>query len=178
MHYFSGFSLQNESELFDFWLQKDRYSVAGFSYGAIKALEYICSTDKRVDRLLLLSPAFFNNKSEAFKKTQLIYFKKDSKAYRENFIKNMSEGCEISLNKYIDENATVDELKELLYYEWSNEKLKFVIDKGVTIEVVLGCKDKIIDANEAKNFFQEFATVYCVKEANHLLRLPFKEKSW
>ena len=60
MKYFSGFSLCNEEELFSDFLEEGEFNVAGFSFGAQNALEYVLSTDKRVDKLQLLSPAFFD----------------------------------------------------------------------------------------------------------------------
>ncbi len=171
MLYFSGFALQNESELFDFWLPQTQYCVVGFSYGAIKAVEYLLETHKRVDRLLLLSPAYFNNKSEAFKKMQLLYYKKDPYKYRENFLKNISFGSEISLTKYLGPLPPLDDLKELLYYNWSGNKLKTLQKRGILIEVILGGKDKIIDASAAREFFQDYALTYYIKDANHILKV-------
>ena len=170
MRFFSGFMLSNEAELFDFWLPKTKYCIAGFSYGAIKAVEYLLEHKERVDRLVLLSPAFFNNKSEAFKKTQLLYYKKDPKKYRENFINNITDGVDISLQKYLLPSANIDELRELLYYEWSKQKLLELKKRGITIEIVLGAKDKIIDTMIAKDFFEKYAITYFIKDANHLLR--------
>ena len=65
--------------------------------------------------------------------------------------------------------GSIEELQELLYYEWSEEKLQKLIEKGVKIEVYLGGNDKIIDASKAQEFFKEFATVYYIKEKGHLL---------
>ena len=170
MHYFSGFSLHNESELFKFWLPQSEYSVVGFSYGAIKAVEYLLKTNRRVDSLLLLSPAYFNNKSEAFKKMQLLYYKRDPQRYRENFLQNIAFGSNISLEKYITPSPPAKDLYELLYYQWEGEKLEELKQQGIAIEVVLGERDKIIDAVAAKEFFQQYAVIYYLKDANHLLR--------
>jgi len=79
MIFFSGFSLKNEDEIFFDYLKdvKDNpYVVVGFSYGAIKALEYAVKSQERIDRMILISPAWFCNKSKAFIKTQLLYYKK------------------------------------------------------------------------------------------------------
>lgn len=170
MLYFSGFSLNNEEELFDFWLPANDYTVAGFSYGAIKAVEYLLTTKKRVDRLILLSPAYFNTQSEAFKKMQLLYFKKNRERYIENFMKNIAGSSDIDLKQYLSKDATSTELEELLYYEWSREKLQSIKERGTIIEVVLGGEDKIIDSSAAKEFFEPYTTLYFIKEANHLLR--------
>ena len=170
MKYFSGFCLSNESELFDFWLDKcSDYCVAGFSYGAIKAVKYCLETQNRIDRLILLSPAFFNDKDEKFKRSQLLYFKKNSKLYIKNFIKNISNGSKIDLSKYIT-SSDYNQLKELLYYQWDIDKLNLLSKKGIKIEVILGENDKIIDAKKAKDFFEKASIVYFIKNANHILK--------
>jgi len=170
MKFFSGFSLENEEELFDFWLDKSQYSVAGFSYGAIKAFEYVYNSKNRVDRLILLSPAFFENRDLAFKKVQLIYFKKNPQKYIDNFLNNInSPKSNIDLSKYIKIDSS-KELKELLYYKWDTKKIESILNKGTIIEVILGESDKIINTKEALNFFQKYAITYFIKEANHILR--------
>lgn len=66
MKFFSGFSLQNESYLFDSFIKNSDYTVCGFSYGAIKAFEYTIKqieNGNRIDTLQLLSPAFFRVKT-------------------------------------------------------------------------------------------------------------------
>ena len=65
--------------------------------------------------------------------------------------------------------GTFEELEELLNYQWSEEKLQRLVDKGTIIEVYLGKVDKIIDSQKAKEFFRNFATVYYIKEKGHLL---------
>jgi len=168
MRYFNGFALKNEEEFFKFWLDRSDFSVSGFSYGAIKAFEYVLNSKNRVDRLILLSPAFFNDKDEKFKKMQLLFFAKDKKRYMDSFYKNISSNSNIDLSRY-KSDGTKEELKELLYYNWDMQKLKDLKDRGVEVEVVLGGKDLIIDSLKAKEFFQNYATVYYIKEANHLL---------
>lgn len=170
MRYFSGFSLEKESELFEFWLTKNEYSVAGFSYGAIKAFEYVLNSKKRVDRLILLSPAYFNDKSEAFKKMQLVYYKKNPYMYRENFLKNIANDSNTNIKKYISKDTSINDLKELLYYVWKDENFKVLKERGVTIEVILGESDKIINSTAAKLFFEKKAATYLIKDANHILR--------
>ncbi len=49
------------------------------------------------------------------------------------------------------------------------KSLKKLIKKGTKIEVYLGSKDKIIKSYEAKEFFKEFATVYFINDAGHIL---------
>ncbi len=168
MRYFSGFCLHSESSLFDFWLEHTDYTVAGFSYGAIKAAEYVLEQKGRVERLILLSPAFFNDKDEKFKRMQLLYFKKDRQKYIKNFLSNAKAGSSLNLEPFLKEGS-YEELQELLFYNWQKEKLQKISKQGTAIEVILGEKDKIINPNAAKEFFEKLATVYWIKKGNHFL---------
>ncbi len=172
MQYFSGFCLENESELFEFALKKSNdFTIAGFSYGAIKALEAALQSKKRVDKLILISPAFFHDKDEKFKKMQLLFFAKDKASYIQNFLANIADGSKIDMRKYLKE-GTKEELKELLYYQWDAKKLQELLKRGVIIEVFLGENDKIINSKEALEFFKENATnTYFIKKANHILKV-------
>ena len=51
MTYFSGFCLHDEEALFERFLMRNDFCVAGFSYGAIKALNYALTSQKRIDTL-------------------------------------------------------------------------------------------------------------------------------
>ena len=167
-NFFSGFCFFEESELFEEYLIKNDFTISGFSYGAIKAFEEVLNSEKRVDKLQLFSPAFFQNYDDKFKRTQLMYFKKDENAYCQSFLQNVIFPTNLGISKYF-KLGTIKELEELLYYEWSEEKLQKLVDKGTKIEVYLGGIDKIIDASKAKEFFKNFATVYYIKEKGHLL---------
>ncbi len=172
-NFFSGFCFSNEIELFDEYLEKSDFVIAGFSYGAIKAFEKALNSETRVDKLQLFSPAFFQTKDTKFKKMQLMFFRKDEEQYINNFLKNVKspnykDKDTKNIDKYI-KTGTAFELKELLEYIWEEEKLKKLIDKGVKIEVFLGEKDLIIESNVAKEFFKNFATVYYFKDKGHLL---------
>ncbi len=167
-NYFSGFCFFEESELFEKYLIKNDFTFCGFSYGAIKAFEEALNSTKRVDKLQLFSPAFFQNYDDKFKRTQLMYFKKDANAYCQSFLENVIFPTNFDTSKYF-KLGTIKELEELLYYEWKEEKLQKLLDKGTIIEVYLGGVDKIIDASKAKEFFKNFATVYYIKEKGHLL---------
>jgi len=169
MLFFSGFGLKGEESLFDFWLEKNDFCVAGFSYGAIKAVEHCLNSKSRVDRLILLSPAFFNDKDSKYKRMQLLFYSKDKKAYTENFLQNIASGSNIDLTPYLN-NTSKEQLEELLNYSWSREKLQSIANRGTIIEVVLGEKDKIIDTKKAKEFFEDVANVYYIKDANHILQ--------
>ncbi|BDY11951.1 pimelyl-ACP methyl ester esterase BioV [Hydrogenimonas cancrithermarum] len=172
MIFFSGFSLRNEQELFVEYLDRyhdNPYVIAGFSYGAIKALEYTLQTGRRIDKLILLSPAWFKNKSRAFVKTQLIHYKKEPDRYVETFLKNASDPSPLGLEPYKGPSK-IEELEELLTYPWPEEKLQIVVDKKIDIETYLGGRDRIIDAAAAHDFFKNFSTSYLFKPFGHLLR--------
>jgi hypothetical protein len=171
MKFYSGFSLKNEQHFFDAYINSSEYAVCGFSYGAIKAFRYVkeqLALGKRVDTLQLFSPAFFSTKDEKFKKLQLLGYRKSRNIYLSEFIKS----CFLPYKeKKVEHNNrdNIEELEELLYYEWNVEELQYLAKKGVKIEVYLGGEDKIIDVGGVREFFLQVATVTYIKEANHFL---------
>jgi pimeloyl-ACP methyl ester carboxylesterase len=167
--FFSGFCLQNEQELFEAFLNKSDYTVAGFSYGAQQAVEYAMHCTQRIDRLILLSPAFFNMQPKSFIRAQLHYFSADKTKYMQNFLANIClPNSKIDILKYFtDGNAA--QLDELLCYKWNEEKLMSLKKRGIQIEVFLGDEDKIIDSKAAFVFFSKYATIYLIKNVGHLL---------
>jgi hypothetical protein len=167
--FYSGFSLKGEKELFSDFLIENDFTVSGFSYGAIKAFETAFNSSKRVDKLQLFSPAFFQSQDEKFKRMQLMFFKKDEETYCKNFLKNVASPSDINMNVYF-QKGDIKELEELLYYVWDKAKLQSLIDKGIEIEVYLGEQDKIVDSKKAMDFFKEFATVYFIKKSGHILK--------
>ena len=172
MKFYSGFSLKNDGHFFKEYIHDSDYSVCGFSYGATKALKYVkeqLMDSKRVDTLQLFSPVFFQTKSQEFKKTQILGFKKDRKSYMEEFVKAaFYPHPKRDLEHY---DANLDELEELLNYVWDAKELQFLVSKGVKLEVYLGGEDKIIDVNGAREFFLKAATVTYIKNANHFLQI-------
>jgi len=172
MKFYSGFSLKNEEYLFSEFIKKSEYTICGFSYGAIKALkatQEALAKSNRVDTLQLFSPAFFQSKDEKFKRLQLMSYKKNKEIYLKQFISSCFAPYE---NKIVEHTEnTIDELQELLEYEWNPDDFKELIERGVTIEVYLGGKDRIIDVNAAKELFLEVSTVTYIKAANHFLQL-------
>lgn len=167
MHFYSGFSLKDDISFFKEYIKVSDFNVTGFSYGAIKALLHVRDTKQRVDTLQLFSPAFFQTKPEKFRRLQMMAYKKDTQKYLDNFIKTSFHPYPIQETLHV--KTTSQELHELLYYEWSMKSLKEIVNRGVEIEVYLGEKDAIIDADGAKKFFLEFATTYYIKGANHFL---------
>jgi len=168
MKYFNGFSLQGEEVFFKDQIIESDFSVAGFSYGAIQALEYTYETSNRVDRLTLFSPAFFQNQKASFIRTQLRYYRSNKEAYTEQFLKNTAYPSTIELKEYLSE-GTAEELEILLSYQWDREKIKELLARGVIIEVYIGTSDKIVDANRSFEFFKEFLPCYLIKGVGHLL---------
>ncbi len=167
-NYFSGFCLKEEKELFSEYLIENDFTISGFSYGAIKAFKKALNSQERVDLIQLFSPAFFQDKDKKYIRMQLMFFKKDSKSYCDSFLKNIAYPKNIDTLKYFKQ-GTYEELEELLTFTWEKEKLEKLLKKGTKIEVYLGLEDKIIDANKAKEFFKEFATIYYIINAGHIL---------
>ncbi len=167
--YFNGFSLHNEEELFTEYLLQSERSVAGFSYGAQKAFESVYKSKERIDRLILLSPAFFQTQKPSFVRTQLRYFEAGQEAYVKQFLSNVTHPSNLDLSDYL-KVGTKEELNALLTYTWDQEKIQEVLDRGTTIEVFLGVNDKIIDSQAAFDLFSPLTATYFMKDVGHLLR--------
>lgn len=168
MRFYSGFSLSNDKQLFKEYLKESEYTVAGFSCGAVKAFKEAMSTKKRIDTLQLFSPAFFQDRSDKFKRMQKMYFLKDKSAYLNSFFSS----CFLPAN--IDERVKIadakeQELDELLNFIWKEEELRLLKDRGIEIEVYLGKEDKIINVDKAKEFFLPYTTTYMINNAGHTL---------
>lgn len=168
MRYFSGFSLYRESELFKDYIEAGEFKVAGFSHGAIEAIEFALNSKKRIDRVYLLSPAFFQDRDEKFKRVQLLSFKKNRDRYIEKFLKSCDR--DFDFTNYL-KVGTYEDLKALLYYRWDREKLNSLIERGVKIEIYLGELDEIINFKSTFEFFKEFGIIYLIKRGNHILRV-------
>ncbi len=168
MNFFSGFSLSGEEELFEAYLKKSAYTVSGFSLGAVRALEYVQSTKDRIDTLQLFSPAFFQNKSEKFKRLQTISYQKNSEAYEKQFLENITYPSTHDMQSFFKKDS-LESLQKLLEFTWEPSMLIALKDRGIHIEVYLGGEDKIIDSKKAYEFFKNYATVYLIKEGGHIL---------
>ncbi len=168
MRYFNGFSLRDESHFFHDHLKEGDYNVAGFSHGAIKAVEYAYGSSDRIDTLQLFSPAFFQSKPERFRRMQMMGYQKNSNSYLLSFIESCFAPYDL---QKVDLVPTVSkELEVLLYYVWDLDMLQSLTDRGIRIEVYLGSEDKIIDVSAAKELFLPYATTYMIKKANHFLQ--------
>jgi len=164
MRYYSGFCFWNERELFKDILDDSEFCVAGFSYGAQKALIDAVHTNKRVDKLQLISPAFFKNNPK-FIKLQINGFKKNKQKYISTFLENVKYPSDIDISKYIDD-CELYQLEEMFEFNWGLiEHLK-----NVKVEVFIGSEDKIIDVDSAVKFFKKYGDVYLIKNAGHLLK--------
>lgn len=168
--FFGGFALAGESHYFDEFINPSCYTVGGFSYGAIKAIRKVLEMleeGRRVDTLLLISPAFFQDRDAKFKKLQRMAFVANKALYLDNFLNSCFSP---HARKAVElGECSVGELDELLEYVWSAKELALLVQSGVKIEVYLGDKDAIIDAKKAKEFFLPFATVSLVIGGSHFL---------
>lgn len=169
MKFFSGFCLANEQELFAPYLNQSDFTVAGFSYGAIKALKYALACDERIDTLQLFSPAFFQDKDAKFKKLQTLSFSKNSEAYTQNFMQNIVYPSSFDMQPFFKQGS-LEELNELLHYTWNEEHLHVLKERGINIEVYVGECDTIINAMAVKEFFVPYAMVYYFKRVGHILK--------
>ncbi len=169
MIYFSGFLLQNEQSLFDQLYENNQNIVVGFSYGAQKAFEYLYHSTSRIDRLILISPALFQSSKPSFIRTQLRYFEANRDEYINQFLANVTYPSTIDISNYLH-TGTSEELEELLSYKWDSDKLRKLVDRGVTIEVFMGDRDKIIDTQKVTELFTSYATIYHIKGVGHILR--------
>jgi len=169
MKYFNGFSLQHEEKLFQSYLIDSEYCIAGFSYGAQLAFEYVHQNKARVDRLILLSPAFFQTQKPSFIRAQLRYFEAGQEAYVDQFLSNVVHPSNLDLSSHL-KVGTKEELESLLSYTWEKKKIQEVLDRGTPIEVFFGKDDKIIEAHKAFEFFAPLTTTYLIKDVGHLLK--------
>ncbi len=173
MKFYSGFALSGDQHFFDHYLRHSDYTVAGFSYGAIKAAYFAAESDERIDTLQLFSPAFFQTKKESFRRLQMGGYLKDPQRYLENFLTSCFAPLPVSpitLGSHDTES-----LQELLYFEWTAELMGRIRAKGTAIEVYLGLEDQIIDITGAREFFRTFAAVTSIKSANHFLQENYND---
>ena len=172
MKFFSGFGFANEWILFKEYLDRGEYTVAGFSYGAQKALGHaleLHQKGERIQKLQLLSPAYFDHLPRPIKQKEIVNFAKNPKAYMRFFYKKALYPATFDIEPFTKE-PTLAELKELLFFEWRGEELQKLQEAGVQIEIYLGELDKIVDASKAQEFFKEYGVSYLIKGVGHLLR--------
>lgn len=180
LKFFGGFGFKDEVRIFEKilrdlgYFRANPYNICGFSYGAQKAVRFALESLKsnvRVNRVLLLSPAFFNDKDFAFKDAQIRAFAKNKALYMKAFYKNigLKKGDEIYLREIEGLDSRI--LEQCLRYEFKGDDLVFLRSKGVEIVVILGQNDRIIDSLKANDFFAQYGIVYLLKNANHLLNV-------
>ena len=167
--YFNGFSLRGEETFFSAFLDESDFSVAGFSYGAQLAFEEVYRSRDRVEKLTLLSPAFFQSEKKSFVRLQLRAFEKEREGYIEQFLANVAYPSRLDLSDYLQPGSR-EELEALLSYRWESEKIAEVLDRGTKIEVYLGGRDRIIKSDDAFSFFSALTVTYLIKDAGHLLQ--------
>jgi len=179
MKYFSGFCFKDEYLFFqdnvniDF--SKSDYVVCGFSFGAMRAFEFLLKYNKRIDKLILISPAFFNNTKNNFKQLQLRGFEFDSDKYIKTFLRNIQKPYldkQTKLYNYLDipsKQEGLKQLEQMLYYTWDKNKLDILAKRNILLEVYLGVKDSIINTNITKDFFMPYGDIYMINNASHIL---------
>ena len=168
-NFYSGFCLTNEEYIFSDFIIKNDFTISGFSYGAQIAFEYVLNTKNRVDLLQLFSPAFFQNQDIKYKRLQLLYFEKNQNQYCKNFLLNIIKPNEIDISKYFKQGSK-KELEDLLFYEWKDNKLKYLLNNNIKLEVYLGVNDIIIDSKVVKDFFKKYGDIYYIKNVGHTLK--------
>jgi len=165
--FYSGFCLHGEERLFDSYLPAFGDFMAGFSYGSIDATKRAIE-DKSVKSLILLSPAYYSHKDEEFKKAQLCAFEADPALYKLKLLKK--SGLKEEEGELYGRDGTADELKDLLFFDWSSVGLSELADRGVRIEVFIGSNDRVVEPEASAEFFGQFAKIYMLENKNHILR--------
>ena len=163
MKFFSGFCLNLDKNFFSEYVEDREFVVAGFSYGAQKAVDYVLNSNKRVDKLQLLSPAFFDYNQKLIE-LNLSAFRKDKNSYIKNFL--TKAGADEVIFDYLDYSCDENDLYKLFTFDW--EKIKEL--KGIKLEIFLGEFDRIIALKKAYSFFREYGEIYFIKKADHFLR--------
>jgi len=193
MKFFSGFCVDTDKDFFKDYIEKGEFVVAGFSYGAQKALDYVLNSTERIDKLQLFSPAFFEY-NEKIINLNIKAFQKNKETYIKNFLtkagidkwKMENDGGPKKSNDFLGlsgewkilkkeikiNECSEEDLMKLFTFEW--EKIKKI--KGIKIEIYLGGSDRIIALKKAFDFFKEFGDVYLIKNANHFLRNNIAKK--
>ena len=174
MRFFGGFGFNDDPGLFSETLDSlglsncGAYDVLGFSFGAQKALSFALDSPLRINRLILLSAAFFNDRDSHFAPAQLALFRRGKMGYMRQFLKKIGYAPEMEdfLGK-----ANERDLAELLAFRFSAEDLAALRARGVLVLAIFGAADKIINVAHAAAFFAPFGIVYTIKNANHLLRI-------
>jgi pimeloyl-ACP methyl ester carboxylesterase len=166
--FFSGFCVEGERELFAQYLPSREAYVAGFSYGAIEAIEYATSTKEFFKKLILLSPAYYAHKDEEFCGMQYAAFVADPQLYRIKLLKRSGLDEETAA-KYA-KMGTKEELDKLLHFKWSAELFETLKVKGVSVEIYIGSADRVVESEASAQFFRQYGAVYYIKNKNHFLR--------
>lgn len=166
--YFSGFCLSGEEGLFAEYFDPSSDAVCGFSYGAQKAFLYAQKTPD-IKRLILLSPAFYMQKTDEFRGAQIGVFVDNPELYGLKLLKK--SGLTTDEMTTYQTDGTVDALRELLYFRWDNEELNKLAMQGVQIEVHIGSKDGVVEPKPSYEFFKNcgLKTIW-LENKNHILR--------
>ncbi len=177
MIFFSGFGFKNEMDIFCDILElyaksldstiNPPYIIAGFSYGSQKAIDYSLSATHRINSIILLSPAFFNDKDLPFKEKQIRQFNNNKNIYMQYFLKNA--GFIEEYRRFLT-MRDVKDLHNLLYYRFNSLDLLKLSKRGVKIDVYIGENDNIINVESAIDFFKDSCVVHLKRHSNHFLK--------
>ncbi|RAX58340.1 hypothetical protein CCZ01_02680 [Helicobacter monodelphidis] len=154
MIYFSDFFLENEFSIFEPLevLCPHFYDVIGFGCGTQKALEYALHSTKRIDRLCLLSPLFFQNQSSKQKQRECEQFTQNPTKYIHRFLErcHFSDRMQPFLKKTL---LSPQEWSAIVTYQFQQQHFKILRQRGIQIEVFLGKNNEIIPSNQILEFF-------------------------
>jgi len=170
--FFSGFGFCCEKALFREYLEEGEFVVAGFSYGAQKALKEVLSRleeGRRVERLQLLSPAYFDHLPKALKVREIENFMRNPDLYMRLFYRKAAYPYTGDVAPFT-RRPELSQLKELLFFQWKGEELERLREAGVVLEVYIGSLDKIVPPQRVAEFFKAYGTLYQIEGVGHLLR--------
>jgi hypothetical protein len=168
-HFFSGFCLHGEKELFENFLEETPFTWAGFSFGAQQLWEKLRHwSGGRIQKIILLSPAYFGSKPEKWVQLNLAGFQRN----REKYIRNFLQKGGLPDWKYLDPTCTYSQLEKGLNFQW--EPIPPILKK-VECHIYLGEADKIVDLEGAYSFFKKVGIVHLLKHHTHFLTNSSRE---
>lgn len=164
--FFNGFALEMDEAVKNRFYHASDFTIAGFSYGAQRAVEEALQSSQRIDSLLLFSPAFFQHYDDAFKIAQLNAYEKSPQTYMKRFVKNAVAPYNYTLS--VGDHSKVM-LQSLLFYNYVSSDLKKLVERGIAISVYASKLDKVVSYEQMYAFFKPYATITTFNSANHLL---------
>ncbi|MEY4504366.1 MAG: hypothetical protein RL154_660, partial [Pseudomonadota bacterium] len=113
------------------------------------------------------SPAYFCNISSDVKYSEIVIFNSHQKLWFKQFYSKCG-----AIKSYCSSvNATEENLKKLFYYNWSKDNFNILSQKGISIDIFFGSDDKILQIDDAIEFFKPFVRqIFLIKNASHTLK--------